>query len=39
MSGTHSYFRLLGSALHLRPLEGGSSEWFWAGLGVVIGMT
>jgi membrane protein len=42
MSGIFLTFRLLGSALHLNPLEGVSwiqSEWTWASLGVVIGMT
>jgi len=42
MSGIFLIFRVLGSALHLRPLEGVpwiQSEWTWASLGVVIGMT
>lgn len=42
MSAIFLAFRLLGSALDLRPLAGASwvqSEWTWASLGVVIGMT
>lgn len=42
MSGIFLILRLLSSALHLRPLEGVpwvQSEWTWASLGVVIGMT
>ncbi|NGM48207.1 YihY/virulence factor BrkB family protein [Caulobacter sp. 602-2] len=42
MSGVFLTFRLLASTLNLRPLEGVSwiqSEWTWATLGLVIGMT
>ncbi|WP_156136728.1 MULTISPECIES: YihY/virulence factor BrkB family protein [unclassified Caulobacter] len=42
MSGVFLVLRLLGAALNLRPLAGVSwiqSEWTWASLGIVFGMT
>ncbi|WP_184719521.1 YihY/virulence factor BrkB family protein [Caulobacter sp.] len=42
MSGVFLALRLLASAVDLRPLEGVSwiqSEWTWASLGIVIGMS
>ena len=42
MSGVFLTFRLLSSALDLHPLAGVpwiQSEWTWASLGVVVGMT
>jgi len=42
MSGIFLVLRLLGSALNLRPLEGVpwiQSEWTWASIGLVFGMT
>jgi membrane protein len=42
MSGVFLTFRLLASTLNLRPLAGASwiqSEWTWASLGLLVGMT
>ena len=42
MSGVFLTFRLLASTLDLRPLAGASwiqSEWTWASLGLLVGMT
>jgi membrane protein len=42
MSGVFLTFRLLSSTLDLRPLAGVSwiqSEWTWASLGLLVGMT
>jgi membrane protein len=42
MSGVFLVFRLLASTLNLRPLAGASwiqSEWTWASLGLMVGMT
>ena len=42
MSGVFLTFRLLASTLNLRPLHGVSwiqSEWTWASLGLMLGMT